>query len=332
MKIINYQPLHDFAIKHRLSYNELCVVMRAADGSDDEMDALPSELSDVEILSLARLYSLDYANWPQRRFLQFARDLLATPRAATPDEKAKPVAWLFTCKKPDTVTVYASVSKDDGRHWPTEQWESIVCSPLYVAPIQPRQAERPMADTAPPATARERWFYEQGRLAERDPRTLKDEPRQAEPRVTSAMLDQQESATAEAEGTSERLANIRNKLTALPRQAPSDALMPEIPTPAMLYALWKHRDMMHGQSENTIARAHYAELRAAIRASEPRQAPSDALDAARYRWLRGAWLADPDAGEDVAWSCIMHSCDEDGMDADIDRAIFSTQGDQSQMT
>ena len=32
-------------------------------------------------------------------------------------------------------------------------------------------AARPMVDMVPPATARDRWMYEQGRLAERDPRT-----------------------------------------------------------------------------------------------------------------------------------------------------------------
>ena len=47
----------------------------------------------------------------------------------------------------------------------------------------------------------------------------------------------------------------------------------------------------------------------------------DARDAARYRWLRAAWLEDPDPGEDVAWSPIMHSASESEMDADIDAAI-----------
>lgn len=39
-----------------------------------------------------------------------------------------------------------------------------------------REDARPMVDVAPPATARERWIYEQGRLAERDPRTPADGP------------------------------------------------------------------------------------------------------------------------------------------------------------
>ena len=40
-----------------------------------------------------------------------------------------------------------------------------------LAGIADPDAPVPMADTSPPPTARERWFYEQGRLAERDTRT-----------------------------------------------------------------------------------------------------------------------------------------------------------------
>lgn len=76
-----FDLLHEFAEINKLDYNKLCVLVNTS--------VAPSEPSDVEILSLARLYSLDYANWPQRRFLQFTRDLLATPRAAIPDEKAE---------------------------------------------------------------------------------------------------------------------------------------------------------------------------------------------------------------------------------------------------
>lgn len=39
------------------------------------------------------------------------------------------------------------------------------------APMHCVETNRPMVDTTPPATARDRWMYEQGRLAERDPRT-----------------------------------------------------------------------------------------------------------------------------------------------------------------
>lgn len=40
-------------------------------------------------------------------------------------------------------------------------------------------------------------------------------------------------------------------------------LVPKEPTPAMLYALWEHRDQMTGQSENKIARKGYASMLAA---------------------------------------------------------------------
>ena len=48
-------------------------------------------------------------------------------------------------------------------------------------------AEPVMVDMMPPATARDRWMYQQGRLAERDPRTRAIDPTSA-PRDTSAML------------------------------------------------------------------------------------------------------------------------------------------------
>lgn len=42
--------------------------------------------------------------------------------------------------------------------------------PLFAAPVV-SQPQAQMVDCTPPATSREKWFYEQGRLAERDPRT-----------------------------------------------------------------------------------------------------------------------------------------------------------------
>ena len=39
------------------------------------------------------------------------------------------------------------------------------------APVAPT-----MVDMVPPATRRDRWMYEQGRLAERDPRTFRAAP------------------------------------------------------------------------------------------------------------------------------------------------------------
>lgn len=42
---------------------------------------------------------------------------------------------------------------------------------LYDAGIAASAQQAPMVDMGPPATSRDRWMYEQGRLAERDPRT-----------------------------------------------------------------------------------------------------------------------------------------------------------------
>lgn len=51
--------------------------------------------------------------------------------------------------------------------------------PPGVAPVA--QQPQVMVDMVPPATARDRWMYEQGRLAERDPRTHTAQQPQAEP-------------------------------------------------------------------------------------------------------------------------------------------------------
>ena len=45
----------------------------------------------------------------------------------------EPVAWLYTCQKPGTQTVYASVDDNDSNHWPVDQWKSIVKTPLIRA-------------------------------------------------------------------------------------------------------------------------------------------------------------------------------------------------------
>lgn len=47
------------------------------------------------------------------------------------------------------------------------------CLPAHQAPAQSvaAPADGPMVDIGPPATSRDRWMYEQGRLAERDPRS-----------------------------------------------------------------------------------------------------------------------------------------------------------------
>ena len=55
--------------------------------------------------------------------------------AATMDQE--PVAWLYTCQKPGTQTVYASVDENDSYHWPIDQWKSIVKTPLFAHPPAP---------------------------------------------------------------------------------------------------------------------------------------------------------------------------------------------------
>lgn len=48
-----------------------------------------------------------------------------------------------------------------------------------------------------------------------------------------------------------------------PQQTGGRMLVPVDPTPAMLYALWQHRDAMRGTSENKIARESYRAMLAA---------------------------------------------------------------------
>ncbi|WP_323016389.1 hypothetical protein [Castellaniella sp.] len=59
-------------------------------------------------------------------------------------------------------------------------WAIVFSSPV-AAPV----AQKPMVDMLPPATSRDRWMYQQGRLAERDPRTpgsfAAEIPAQAQP-------------------------------------------------------------------------------------------------------------------------------------------------------
>ena len=47
---------------------------------------------------------------------------------------AEPVAWMYTCQKPGTQTVYASVDENDSYHWPIDQWKSIAKTPLFDHP------------------------------------------------------------------------------------------------------------------------------------------------------------------------------------------------------
>ena len=54
---------------------------------------------------------------------------------------AEPVAWLYTCQKPGTQTVYASVDENDSYHWPIDQWKSIAKTPLFAHPPAPTTQE-----------------------------------------------------------------------------------------------------------------------------------------------------------------------------------------------
>ena len=61
-------------------------------------------------------------------------DKYTHPPAPTMQE---PIAWLYTCQKPGTQTVYASVDENDSYHWPIDQWKLIVKTPLFAHPPAP---------------------------------------------------------------------------------------------------------------------------------------------------------------------------------------------------
>lgn len=45
-------------------------------------------------------------------------------------ESVLPDAWLYTCKKPGYVTVFASIDENDTQHWPLDQWTEVTKEPL----------------------------------------------------------------------------------------------------------------------------------------------------------------------------------------------------------
>ena len=57
-----------------------------------------------------------------------------TSRGHAATMEQEPVAWLYTCQKPGTQTVYASVDENDSYHWPIDQWRSIAKTPLFAHP------------------------------------------------------------------------------------------------------------------------------------------------------------------------------------------------------
>lgn len=68
--------------------------------------------------------------------------LYAAPSAQTVAQEREAfekeaVAWLYTCKKPGKLSVYASVDANDTNHWPEDQWTSVTKEPLRrAAPAQ----------------------------------------------------------------------------------------------------------------------------------------------------------------------------------------------------
>ena len=84
---------------------------------------------------------------------------------------AEPVAWLYTCQKPGTQTVYASVDENDSYHWPVDQWKSIVKTPLFAHPPAPTQREHitdgspcwcsPDLDYVDPETGAKVWLHKE---------------------------------------------------------------------------------------------------------------------------------------------------------------------------
>lgn len=69
------------------------------------------------------------------------------------------------------------------------------------------------------------------------------------------------------------LSAVANHRAAQPTEPDGWKLVPIEPTPAMLHALWQHRDAMRGQSENKIARAAYTAMLAATPSPTDKRKP-----------------------------------------------------------
>ena len=72
------------------------------------------------------------------------RKVVAALREYAATMEQEPVAWLYTCQKPGTQTVYASVDENDSYHWPIDQWKSIVKTPLFAHPPAPQRTPWPI--------------------------------------------------------------------------------------------------------------------------------------------------------------------------------------------
>jgi len=92
--------------------------------------------------------------------------------------------WQAACvRRPDPAVVRNLVADYVADNYPQRSWLGPLVRFIAAIPVSKLPGlealglafdlTRPMVDLAPPATARERWIYEQGRLAERDPRSHK---------------------------------------------------------------------------------------------------------------------------------------------------------------
>lgn len=99
-------------------------------------------------------------------------------------ERAYAAKWKAATGKDQSVdelaAIVATMRDGDGYHnghgdptpYLSNLWEGWQMAAALSAPAQAVAVEpAPMVDCTPPATQRDKWFYEQGRLAERDPRT-----------------------------------------------------------------------------------------------------------------------------------------------------------------
>lgn len=101
---------------------------------------------------------------------------LATHPVAAPEAVEEPIRWLVGLPG-EPLSEHASwATKPDASDLRLMEIGSgcsgFFVTPLYTRPVAGVEAAPfIMVDMVPPATARDRWMYEQGRLAERDPRT-----------------------------------------------------------------------------------------------------------------------------------------------------------------
>ena len=108
-----------------------------------------------------------------------------------------PMAWEKFCEQALAAPVQEPVAKVDAND--EGYWADIlpdrtvkVGQFLYSTPPAAPVQEPLMVDMHPPATRRDRWMYEQGRLAERDPRSHTTPPAAQPAADIEIMLDAEE--------------------------------------------------------------------------------------------------------------------------------------------